>query len=326
MKDNQFTVKDLVLNQHFQAWVLKPNAQTEEYWQTWLKENPQHSELLAEARETILLLGFTDDGEANADFVEVWSEIRHDVKPSSNNSGLNWRVAAVFIGLLALVSGYFLRSSQTDTITYSSGYGEIKHIVLPDSSRATLNGNTQLYISKSGWNTTSDREVFLEGEAFFEVKHINNNGKANKFLVHTNELDVEVLGTEFSVTSRHQETQVVLNSGKVQLQIPQNSDTSKLIMSPGDLVVFNKQIGNAVVEQTKSPDQLNSWRRNQLVFDGTTLSEISDILKDTYGLEIKFSSESLRKKRFRGTFIADDIDILKEALTQTYEIQIVDSN
>ena len=332
MKKSHFTVKDFVENEDFQSWVLNPNAESEDHWNTWLKEHPGHDELVAEAREIILLLGFSDDPLANRDFIDVWRKIRQDVQLTEADSAQSrrtawyWRAAAVLVGLAMLTAGYLLYTQSTRTVIYSSGYGEIKHVVLPDNSKVTLNGNSELRLSKSLWNASADREVFLEGEAFFEVTHIETQGQAKKFLVRTSELDVEVLGTAFNVNSRHQETEVILNSGKVQLSIPQTTDTTRLLMAPGDLVTFNKLVGNTVVSKTESPDRLTAWRSNKLIFDGTPLIEIAEILNDTYGLEVKFPSDSLKEKRFKGTFLADDINILRVALTQTYNVEIVDNN
>ncbi len=325
MKNENQIVKDLVLDENFQSWVLHPNDKTNAYWNRWLKNHPQCEGQIQEARDIVLLLQFTEDTTANQDLVDVWSKIKRDVNSQPLNLNLVWRLTAVFAVLAMLVPGYFLFFNHTDILKYSSEYGEIKNITLPDGSEVTLNGNTQLLLYKSDWQESINREVFLEGEAFFEVKHITDLGTPRKFMVHTNELDIEVLGTTFNVTSRHEETKVLLNTGKVQLKLPENADVSEFMMNPGDLVTFNKKKGNAVVDYAESPEMLTQWRNNQLIFDGTTLSEISQILKDTYGLEIRFSDDSLKEKKFRGTFLTDDIDILKEVLTQTYNIKIIEN-
>ncbi len=326
MKNIYITIKNLVLDKSFQLWVLKPNPETEAYWKTWLQKHPQHSEMVAQAREIVLLLEFNNDTTANQDFVDVWSKIQQSIKTPTYNYSQYLKIASILVGILLLIPAYFLYHNHVDEVTYSSGYSEIKHILLPDSSRVTLNGNSQLRLSKSEWENSKNRNVFLEGEAFFEVKHININGKSRKFLVYTNEVEIEVLGTEFNVNSRRLETKVILNSGKVQLKIPQESTTSKLVMKPGDLVTFDKEQGNTVINHTENPELLTSWRKNRLVFDEVSLNEISQILNDNYGLRVHFANDSLKEKRFRGTFLADDIDILKKTLMQAYDIKITKSN
>ncbi len=329
MKNSRFSTRDFVLDKHFQAWVLNPDDEKDQYWRTWMTENPGHDEIIAEARNTVLLLGFTNDPEANEDFVEVWKKVRQDtIAPASANVKPRWssfyyKAAAVFVGALVL-AGYLLYLQQDITV-YSSAYGEIKEITLPDGSQVTLNGNSRLSLSDS-WRSSGSREVFLEGEAFFDIEHIKDQGAAKKFTVHTNELEVEVLGTTFNVTSRREETEVVLNTGKVRLYIPQDTDTAEVMMVPGDLVAFDRQKGTAVVQRVNDPNLLSSWKDNQLIFESTPLFEISQILGDAYGLEIEFPNDSVKQKRFRGIFQANDIEILKQALTQTYNIKIIEKN
>ena len=329
MKENQYTVSDFVMDEYFQSWVLDPGDEKDHYWLTWLKENPGYDETIEEARRTVLLLGFTKDTEANQDLVDVWKKVRDSAALSVSAPGepvrrpqVYWKVAAAFIGVLMLAAGYLFYRTQADTLHYSSAYGEITHVVLPDGSGVTLNGNTKIQWNRS-WQSPGTREVFLEGEAFFEVEHLESNGKPVKFKVRTGELDVEVLGTTFNVNSRHEETRVVLNSGKVRLNIQQQDDTAKLIMAPGDMVTFNKTEGRTNIDHIDHPDQLSEWKDNKLIFRDTPLAEIGRILEDTYGLEVEFSSDSLKQRRFRGTFHTSDIEVLREVLTQTYNIRIV---
>lgn len=332
MKHSNYSVNDFVADEYFQSWVLNPDAESDLFWKAWLEKHPEHAPLIAEARDTVLLLGFTEDKKANTDLIDVWKRIRRNATLPSSEAARRaqrlryWRVAAVFLGLIACTALIYLYNSQSNTILYAAGYGEIRHVVLPDSSRVVLNGNSQLRMSGDSWKDADKREVFLEGEAFFEVRHIDNEAGALKFIVHTEELDVEVLGTAFNVSSRHKETSVILNSGKVRINIPQAMDTTQLLMSPGDLVKYNKAMDSTSVHRVESPDLLTSWKNNLLIFNETPLVEISNILKDTYGLEIIFPDDSLKQKRFRGTFFADDINILKEALTETYNIEIVRGN
>jgi DNA-directed RNA polymerase specialized sigma24 family protein len=117
-----------------------------------------------------------------------------------------------------------------------------------------------------------DRVVWMQGEAFFDINHLENN---QKFIVKALNIDVEVLGTQFNVNSRRNNTTVVLNSGKVKL----NHDdlVNDEFMDPGDLVEFSgheKKIRKKVV----NPEQFSSWKSNILIFKATPLSEIAQTL------------------------------------------------
>ncbi|MBK8505327.1 MAG: FecR domain-containing protein [Saprospiraceae bacterium] len=94
---------------------------------------------------------------------------------------------------------------------YTAGFGERQKIVLPDGSAVDLNANSSLRLG-SQW-VEGIQEVWLEGEAYFEVE--KNLSKGVKFTVHTNGPDVEVVGTHFNVDSRKEETRIYLEEGKV---------------------------------------------------------------------------------------------------------------
>lgn len=108
--------------------------------------------------------------------------------------------------------------------------------VLPDHSRVTLNANSRVtYYEET--HPQPVREVFLEGEAFFSVVH-QERASPVPFIVRTPDLTVQVLGTEFNVNTRRGRTQVVLDDGQIELQLPSEQ---KAAMKPGDLVEYEAQ-------------------------------------------------------------------------------------
>ncbi|MEZ4902141.1 MAG: FecR family protein [Spirosomataceae bacterium] len=111
-----------------------------------------------------------------------------------------WWVAAS-ISLLLLASTYLMR----DTIIYKyheTAYGELRTLTLSDGSRVILNANSTLKVPRFGFGTGS-RKVFLTGEAEFSIQHLPNH---ERFIVQTpDQLEVQVLGTEFMVYSRARE-------------------------------------------------------------------------------------------------------------------------
>jgi ferric-dicitrate binding protein FerR (iron transport regulator) len=100
-----------------------------------------------------------------------------------------------------------------------------------------LNANSQLR-TPARWPAGARREVWLEGEAFFQVtkKGAAPGGGTDgaRFVVHTGQVDVAVLGTRFNVTNRRGQTTVTLNEGKVKLE--EGDLDGAVIMEPGELV------------------------------------------------------------------------------------------
>ena len=126
----------------------------------------------------------------------------------------NFKLKLLFIKKLAIAASLILISSivlilfiaKKEQVQFITKYGQTLKIVLPDSSTVYLNGNSKLsYINN--WDNNSDREVKVDGEAYFSVKHTKSNQKF--FVRMADNLSVEVLGTEFNITKRGKNTQVV---------------------------------------------------------------------------------------------------------------------
>src|ERR1700727_3570645 len=87
------------------------------------------------------------------------------------------------------------RTGHPEFSEIRTGYGEIKNILLPDSSVVILNANSSMRIPQQ-WTESGGRQVWLEGEAYFQVQ--KKPSTAQKFVVHTRQGDVEVLGPGFT--------------------------------------------------------------------------------------------------------------------------------
>ncbi|WP_158267529.1 FecR family protein [Adhaeribacter arboris] len=228
------------------------------------------------------------------------------------------RVAAAVVGLLALAISYklFFRANK---VVLTTDYGEIATFTLPDSSKITLNGNS--VVEYTPWNTTQNREIILQGEAFFSVKHTQNH---QKFLVNVpGKMQVEVLGTEFNVTSRRNDSRVVLKSGKVRLHLPDLEQ--EIIMQPGEMVELVPH--TTKVAKTKvNPEKYSSWSSKLLVLDKTSLRELVAILEDTYGLRVTVTDTSLLHHTFSGRVPKQDVEVLLLSLSKAFDLKISKNN
>ncbi|GGM90304.1 anti-sigma factor [Dyadobacter beijingensis] len=196
--------------------------------------------------------------------------------------------------------------------TYTTHYGEVRQINLPDGSTVTLNANSAITVPRFGFGD-SERAIGLEGEALFSVKHTQNH---SRFVVRTGQnFDIEVLGTEFSVYNRGKSGRVVLNRGKVQLRYDQGPAPKTITMRPGEVVRLNGQ-GNAHLQKVRNPESLSAWRDNRFVFENTSLTEIAQLFADTYGLTLVISDPELAKWTITGSFTAHNADELLETLME----------
>lgn len=247
----------------------------------------------------------------------------HDTPPrrqwfSSSQGVRALKAAAVLTGVIALsFAAWKLFYQNNNAITYTTAYGEIRTITLPDQSVVTLNGNSTLRYSKR-WNRTADREIWIQGEAFFDVKP----APQQRFVVHTSRhINVEVLGTSFNVLDRETRMQVVLNSGKVRLSGRSAAIKAPIVMQPGQLVEF-KEKSNAYAQKKVNTEQYASWKNHKLQFRNANLEEVARVLQETYGLTVTIADTTLLHQQFSGTVPSGSADILLDGLSQLFDLKI----
>ncbi|WP_332367606.1 FecR family protein [Spirosoma telluris] len=186
------------------------------------------------------------------------------------------------------------------SLTYQTAYGKIQEIKLADGSVVTLNANSVLKVADNMADRPV-REVWLEGEAYFDIA----KRKGAKFIVHTAEAQIEVLGTEFNVNTRRDETHIVLEEGKVQLS---TDNQSMVVMKPGDMATVSPKSRQIQLKRVQ-PDLYDAWKASYIVLDGKSLPEIINSLEDTFGVTIKLEDAQLVDKKLTGklsTEVAED--------------------
>ena len=334
-----YSVKDFILDESFQKWVLQPDEDTRAFWEPWLKLHPEKQATVDEAKNFIKSLGFREEFPTQQDFSEVWENIEEAKKQfsskvnkttyyvgSSRNFRFLYKVAAVFLLFALSAVAYLLWNDTEQHITCTTNYGETRTILLPDSSTVYLNANSTLSYA-AAWNEEGSREVWLNGEAFFDVKRKVSeteeiqSSHPDRFMVHTQQLDVIVLGTQFNVNERRGKTKVVLHSGKVKLQ---SGNRPGVLMEPGELAELNPG-AEKLIKKMVDTKIYNSWINKQLIFDNTPLNEVAATLEDNYGLKIEFA-EGIAQERFTGTIPTDNIDILFTILSESLDISITKNN
>jgi len=226
--------------------------------------------------------------------------------------------AAACIGLL-LVSGLvYLLFLQSPDVIHQTTFGETEKIILPDGSKVTLNSNSMLSYQHS-WDEQKTREVTLKGEAFFSVVHTLND---QKFFVRTNgEVSVEVLGTRFNVNNRHKTTEVVLNEGKVKVNIITDTEKQEVLMEPGELMAYS-QITHQYQKKLIDTKVHTSWKDNMLIFENQSLQEIALILEDNYGYTVQFADNTIGAYQFTGTIPTDKVEALFTMLAKSFDLKI----
>lgn len=232
-------------------------------------------------------------------------------------SGLRrWWIAASFV--LFCISLGWMAKEKILFREFSTQYGEIKKMTLNDGSKVVLNANSTLKIPRITFKS-SRREVYLAGEASFEVVHTSDH---RRFLVHANDgIEVEVLGTTFNVYTRSSGTKIVLEEGKVQLNYKEGGQRGSVVMKPGDLASVAPD-GSFRMTQTEQPHRYTAWKYHRFIFDDLPFSEVGQKLEEVFGTRIIIENEELAAEPVTGSFTALDaeelLDVLKDAKGFSY--------
>ena len=279
------------------------------------------SNLLEELNDTVI--PDNDKSDIKRMFSKLWLKIEN--RQAQSKSKIRFlrplaRIAAILI--MGLILGGILTTiiQQKDPVYYMahSPRGSVSDLLLPDGSVIYLNADSEIKYSVEG-----KREVFLNGEAWFDVA----KDPKSPFLVHTSAYDIYVTGTRFNIKAYDSDNDVIttLEEGEVHLQSTENFRLEKdIILRPGQQAFLDKGAKTISVKSVNT-EWYSSWKENKLIFINTSLKELEIMLERKYGIDIEVKDKDLLDLHFDGTLknesIIEVLDILKIALPIEYQIK-----
>lgn len=214
------------------------------------------------------------------------------------------RIAAILIiPFLSVFSAWWYVHNQAEPeltlVEYFVPNGEIREIILPDSSKVTVNSGSTLFYP-AGFKG-KNREIYLSGEAKFTV----TPDEKRPFIVKTNDMHVEALGTVFNVFSYPDNlyTVATLAEGKVKVDI--KSTNESYILAPNEQIRFDKKAGNSL-RQGARMDYILAWEKGQMVFQRASLYEIVKELERRYDVTIYLNSKAWENEKITVKFLHDE--------------------
>jgi len=225
-----------------------------------------------------------------------------------------WALAASIVLLLGISAVFFQRTLRYER--FQTGNAQTKSIRLSDGTQVTLNANSTLYVPRWGFAKTH-RQVVLEGEGEFVVSHTADH---QRFVVQTDDdFNVEVLGTEFVLFARERGKKVILNKGSVKVHYQEGK---QLALKPGDMITFNTLDSRPQLRKVNPQHVHNAWKNHQFYFDNTPLSEVAEIIKEHFGVEVVLADTSLNQRRLSGYFKADTPREIAQIISTLLNISI----
>lgn len=217
-----------------------------------------------------------------------------------------WKIAG-FAAAAALLLGFALNSSAASALfrnfrnggsveprTVATRAAQLDTVNLPDGSRAVLAPNSTIRYSIAA--LAGPRDVQLEGEALFDVKH----DIERPFRVRTRRIVIEDLGTTFVVREYASDARarVAVRSGAASLRTSDDEKSMPIDMRPGDGAYIDS-VGT-IARFTGDPESFGSWTEGYIEFEAAPLSEVLAELETWYDVEFRMSDASLASQRFTG--------------------------
>lgn len=227
------------------------------------------------------------------DWEKSFNEIEYRLGKVSNKQiySIRWKqIAAIWLlpFLMLCTSGYwfFSKSDESEKIKFPISYlqhyaalGTKEKLVLPDSSEVWLNaGSTLIYPSTFA---SSEREIHLVGEAFFDVK----KDSLHPFIVNTHYLKIQVLGTSFNVSAYPDALQVEATLERGALKINVLNDSVSYFLSPDNQLVYIPS-SRQVKQQDVKASNYSEWRNGGLFFNDVSFEDILREIERSYGVTI----------------------------------------
>jgi ferric-dicitrate binding protein FerR (iron transport regulator) len=215
-----------------------------------------------------------------------------------------WQQKVAIQGTLAL---------RWDTLANSGN--DIKLLSMTDGSEVWLAPHSSL-IYNQRYNDSS-RELWLEGEAYFEVKH----DLKRPFSVHTGKLITTALGTAFNIATSNKADgtiQVSLLEGKVSVA----STNFSCILNPGQMLAYQDDL-KPFVPVTFNRQEVTDWKQGKLVFDKMPLADAFAKLQARFGCKIIMDTSVKKDRKVSGTFPASTpVQNILEAMQYVHGIKI----
>lgn len=221
-----------------------------------------------------------------------------------------WKIAAAAIVFLILMTSAYVLLNKPEVRVASQPAVAVQAntnrvFFLADGSSVILSAGSRLNYPSS-FDGMNSREVYLEGQAFFDIQH----NESKPFIVHTGDLSTTVLGTAFNIKAMPGESNitVTVNRGKVKVA---NKQTTLGIITPRQQITFDKQKTTSNMQLVKT-DSYMEWKDETLLFDNLTIAEAAKLLEQKFKAKIIVSDQSLSSQRFTASFPKNES--LEEAL------------
>ncbi len=329
----------------------------------WLDENTANRDCFSNLKnfhveiEAFLTRDSANAKEAYHRLHERINEFEKQKASSKSSKTIIWRNRFLrYAGILLLIltiglGGYFLGQDKTKSINNDFceivvPYGGKSSVILPDGSNVWLNAGSRMRYNRLF--DIESREVFLEGEAYFDVRK-----EKYPFIVHTSHLDIQVLGTIFNVKSYPDEDRIEATLVEGTIRIKTNNSKKAILLKPKERLTFHKhdEKSEVIPEQKQNKadkmvaikplnqpvvdmqnqmmkiihnidtEESTCWKNGTLIINKEPLESLTRKLERKFDITFDFRSEKLKHYTYSGTLRDFPLEQVLKALKLTSPIE-----
>jgi len=226
---------------------------------------------------------------------------------------LVWSASAAASLLLLLLLGKQILFPER--ITILTELELVSDYRLPDESIVDLNSESKLSYIKGF--AGKNRELWLNGEAFFDVKKMRHKA----FIIHTQQGDFKVLGTSFNIRSYPSDSLLSLSVKTGVVEFSPKELNGSIKVKEGEEIHFNKS-RKKILKRVQFNHNYIAWKTGVLSFDNLELSKVAQRLEAIYKVQIEFESDEINNLKFTASFENQEIEKIAKVIALTFELNI----
>ena len=316
MENSTHDMMDELLVKYLADEATPPEQELVEEWVSSSEANRhyfQHFQLIWQESQQLAATIAVDENKA-------WQRFQRRVKkkksaPAKIKAFGWWRIAAsilIVAGAAWFTSTLLEKGSADPEMLNIASISEIKRDTLPDGSVAVLNKHSELsYPARFKGKT---RKVKLRGEAFFNI----TPNKEKPFIIDVNDVQVKVVGTSFNIRSVNGLTEVIVETGIVQV----TKGTEVIELKAGERISL-EPVDTTSQKETSDDKLYNYYISRTFVCDNTPLWKLVEKLNEAYDANIRIGKEELRKLPLNVTFTDESLDVILKIISETLMIKVV---
>jgi ferric-dicitrate binding protein FerR (iron transport regulator) len=251
-----------------------------------------------------------DSQKAFNSFLNKTKDLNQEKTTSKETKKISlWQsISAVAAVAILTLGAFFLfnnQGSEIEMASFSNNKNTISELALPDGSIVYLHKGATLEYPKAF--ASDNRTIEANGHFYIEV----TPNKEAPFIINSEDISIEVLGTAFDVNTNQEESDVIVSHGKVLV----SSGNQSVVLEKGERADYDV---TGLLKSENNDINFLSWQTGILSFEATSLKQVFSDIERHYGCTINVTSEDIYSEKMTGTYQDYEIEDIITIISSTF--------